>query len=541
MVDSPVVAFLRAFAAALEGQPDGVDRAVRALADCWDSGQRSLAFEVRFTGFFRRGELVGGVEPALLRAAQRCILARIDRLGFSPEAERADLDALVRALLDAPATVQVRLESGRPRGIFVGFADGRIYRPAADAVAGPEPPSPAEATPMPAPDSEGEAVDWAAFQLVEDPSAPPSVGTPQTAESAPTASGGESTDEWYGLFRSTTARVDTPIEDGLARCENIAQYGDLWQRWVETVQRATATGDTRRVVDLLRLAHSELQRPDRRRPFQELASHAIRTVMDEATLRHWVAWAVDDPSWRPHLWEVLPFASETALPVVERLFGALAEPSERAALVAAVARAPQLETRLLERIASEAYGPRARLWVEALAGAEVPPPLRQRWLETLARHAEPSVRAAVAQAASAVGGRTAVRLLVEFLGDRERLVRREAIAALGRLGEPAAIPFLARLAGDDSDDALQLEAIAALGASRLPEAVSPLRQLLERRARFGVGGRRHQRRRAAALEALARLPFAPAREAVAAVAASRDDLAPLAARLLAAAQDTSRT
>lgn len=524
--DDTLANVVRSLARAIAGEPRAIAALAEGLAAWWAQGHKSLALRVRFTGFFWRDELVGGADPLLVRAAQQCILARIDRLGVRPSAGDPDLEALVRAIR-AGSDARTALERDRPRGIYAGFADGTVYRPP------DERPGPAAAATDTA---DEEARDWTAFEFVDNPWLSGPLAAPSASEPSSTPTPNDEQDEWYGLFRSATAPVQVPLERGLVECDNIAQYNDLWLAWVAEVQQATAAGDAPRVAELLQLARSELTRSDRRRPFLEIAAHALRTVLDEVTLRQWTAWAVENPPWRRLIADLFPFAGDAAVPALERLLGTLPDAGDRAVMVAAAMQAPHLEARLLERVSSDTYGARARLWVEALMHVEVPLAVRQRWLETLARHAEPAVRAAVAQAAHILGARSALRLLVDLVGDRERLVRREALDALGRLRDPAAVPFLARVASEDPDEEVQLAAIAALGATQLPDAIAPLRSLLERRARLSFGARRQQRRRAAALEALARLRLPAARAIVEALAASSDELAPLAARLQRAAE-----
>ena len=74
MADAPAAArFVRALAAAVLREGDAAAHAAEARAALDDvfAGQKSLVLDVQFTGFAQKGTLVGGVDPVLLRAADR--------------------------------------------------------------------------------------------------------------------------------------------------------------------------------------------------------------------------------------------------------------------------------------------------------------------------------------------------------------------------------------------------------------------------------------------------------------------------------------
>jgi cellulose synthase operon protein C len=70
--------------------------------------------------------------------------------------------------------------------------------------------------------------------------------------------------------------------------------------------------------------------------------------------------------------------------------------------------------------------------------------------------------------------------LVERLGDADRQIQREAVAALARLGDARVGPALLRVIDGGSDD-LRLAAVDAVGALKLAVAVEPLTPLARRR------------------------------------------------------------
>jgi HEAT repeat protein len=175
---------------------------------------------------------------------------------------------------------------------------------------------------------------------------------------------------------------------------------------------------------------------------------------------------------------------------------------------------------------------RTRIMLELAALPDVDPELAVRWLAEGATHPDAAVRADVARHAAVVGGRGALRVLLDLLGDRDPQIRRGAVQSLGTLGDAAAVPFLARLLNDD-DEELQAAAAGALGRIGSGEAVPALLGVVNRRAGL-FGGKKLQRVKSAALAALARIPTAGAREVLASAAAGKDaDLATEARRLLA--------
>jgi len=90
--------------------------------------------------------------------------------------------------------------------------------------------------------------------------------------------------------------------------------------------------------------------------------------------------------------------------------------------------------------------------IRTLAAACAEPSARQAFLGALASHPRIKSRAAIADEAHRCGA-TAIDALINAMEqDRSALVRRQAAAALGRIGEPRARPALAKAArGEDAN------------------------------------------------------------------------------------------
>jgi cyclophilin family peptidyl-prolyl cis-trans isomerase/HEAT repeat protein len=96
--------------------------------------------------------------------------------------------------------------------------------------------------------------------------------------------------------------------------------------------------------------------------------------------------------------------------------------------------------------------------------------------------AEPEVRRRAALAAGRIRGEGARELLLSALADSAPQVRAEAAFALGLLGDtarPVVEALSARAMDDREDDAVRVEALAALGKLTAPGALAPIQALLE--------------------------------------------------------------
>jgi hypothetical protein len=130
-------------------------------------------------------------------------------------------------------------------------------------------------------------------------------------------------------------------------------------------------------------------------------------------------------------------------------------------------------------------------WLSSLTPASLPAPpgdrLARAALASLAQHASPAAARPLVQLArsattpqlrSRAIGLLAVRpaaealpTLSEAVDDADRQVRRQAIAALGRLGGGAGVPRLMDLARTHKDQEVRRQAMQSLGASRDPRAM----------------------------------------------------------------------
>jgi hypothetical protein len=202
----------------------------------------------------------------------------------------------------------------------------------------------------------------------------------------------------------------------------------------------------------------------------------------------------------------------------------------RRAVLARLVAAPEMADRLGTHAAEDPAPGKARALLELAREAGVDPEVARRWAGEIAAHRDPVARVEAARAVAALGGRGAVRTLVDLLADPERVVRREAVAGLGTLGDPSAVTFLARVLGD-GDEELQVAAAGALGRIATPDALPPLLALVQKRSLLSL--RRATKPRMAALQAISRIGTPAALEALQSVAGGRDDLAEEARRLLA--------
>ncbi|HEU0051838.1 MAG TPA: hypothetical protein VFQ39_01630, partial [Longimicrobium sp.] len=128
--------FLRllAMAALRDGEPAILaPRAAEALREVWVK-RKSLVLDVQFTGFASKGQLVGGVDPVLLRAAGHLITLRVTRIGFTPDAGEDDLAPLFEAVGKTsaelgPDGIVPLIRRAAPRGIYLSTSTGGVYRP----------------------------------------------------------------------------------------------------------------------------------------------------------------------------------------------------------------------------------------------------------------------------------------------------------------------------------------------------------------------------------------------------------------------------
>ena len=133
--------FVRALAALVSRDGDASARAAEAHAALREvlASQKSLVLDVQFTGFSQKGQLVGGVDPLVLRAAGHLITLRLNRVGFTPDASAADLEAFgghrlsrVHGELGQGGAIGA-LAQAQPHGLYASTGAGEVYKPPARA------------------------------------------------------------------------------------------------------------------------------------------------------------------------------------------------------------------------------------------------------------------------------------------------------------------------------------------------------------------------------------------------------------------------
>lgn len=556
MADDAAARFVHALAAALlgDGAPDA--RAAEAHAALREvlRERKSLVLEVQFTGFAEKGQLVGGVDPVLLRAAGHLIMLRVTRVGFTAEAGPGDLAAFIRAATTPAAElgeggVLAAVAAAAPHGVYVGNSAGQGYRPPPRPAApeeappaAPEPAPPGEAPPPPAPGwvDEEEETELAEFEIL-DPvqllatlpaeAAPP----PVAASPEPPRREGEEppSSDMYHYFRAAEASEAGPeaLPRLLAEADTMARFDELADAAARSALGLLRADAYAQAVALLDALVREGERPDRTRFFRESAVQALRRAATPDVLHRLIERLPFAGADRDRILRVFAFLGGDALLMLEAYLYRSADAELRGAVFALLLSTPGMAERLGAHAAEDPSPAKARTLLELARGPGVDPELARRWAGEVAGHRDPVARVEAARSVAALGGRGAVRALVDLLADPERVVRREAVAGLGALGEAAAVPFLARVLAEGGDEELQVAAAAALGRLGSADALPPLLAVVQKRSLLSL--RRATRPRLAALQAIARIEGPAAREALQTVAAGRDDLADEARRLLA--------
>jgi HEAT repeat protein len=585
---APGSELLRALAAAAlrEGDPAALAaRAESALATVFQR-QKSLVLEVQFTGFLFKGKPVGRVDPTLLRAAGQLIVAHVHRIGFTPDATAADLRDLFEGLAKpaaqlGPGGVMGWVQRRKPRGIYLSTTGGEVYRPAPaekDAAAASPvaaPPQTQQATtvdqPAAAPEEavqvaasapstsavaagqgggggtvfaaggfmlfdEADAVELSDFELLlEDLPAlgPPSLGPRPQAKLGP---GGEAgANEMFHFFRAVSAEdADEEVERipaMLAETDNPTRFDELAQAAVKAALRMLRSGQSATALELLDALVREAERPGRTRIFRDAAVQALRRAGAGETLQQLGELLQQGGADRARILRFLGFVGGDAVALLETMLFRAGDPELRAAIFRQLLPLEGMAGRIAARAMGDPSPTRTRVILELAALPDVDGDVALRWLADAAAHPDPAVRIDVARHAGALGGRGGLRILLDLLNnDRDLLVKKAAITALGTLGDTAAVPFLTRMVGA-GDEEVQLAAIGALGRIGSGEALPALLGLVQKRAIFG--SRKLSRPRAAAIAAIARLPTVAAREAIQSLAAGRDsELAAEARRVL---------
>ena len=548
--------FARALAALVLRDGEAAARAgeARAALDEVFAGQKSLVLDVQFTGFSQKGQLVGGVDPLLLRAAGHLITLRLNRIGFTPEARAADLVDLGRILSRGAAELGKggavgALAAAQVRGVYAGTAAGEVYRPparasapAAEAAASAGDALPATPGPAAAWDEPVEATELAEFEFVEPPelAGPSPGGAGQASGASIPGRAGEvagreepAGSDLYHFFR--TADGGDAQAESLPRLLRDASTVTRFDELAESAARAAVSllkaDEVGRAVELLDALVREAERPDRTRFFREGALQALRRVGTADAMHRLLDRLPYAGADRERILRFFVFMGGDALLQLEGLLYRAADPDFRAAVFRTLLAVEGLAEKLIARAIQDPNPVRTRILLELASGAGTDREIARRWAGEAAAHRDPSVRVEAARTAAALGGRGAMRVLVDLLNDPERLVRREAVQGLGTLGEGAAVPFLARVLGE-ADEELQSAAAGALGRIGSAEALPTLLAVVNKRSLLPL--RRASRPRLAALQAIARIDTPAAREAITSISQGRDELAEEARRLLAA-------
>jgi HEAT repeat protein len=173
----------------------------------------------------------------------------------------------------------------------------------------------------------------------------------------------------------------------------------------------------------------------------------------------------------------------SALPFAGDLYETSVDPDLRARAEAFFARMGRRDPARLAALANPRRPALARAVISALAGQEDRRVLP--FLTAIAGHPDASVRRAVLQFARSFPGPEARRTLAAFLGDPDRALCLQAVLALQADADPDAVPALLRIASPTSfrdRDAQEIAAIlAALGATKAPEAFDFLQELVARK------------------------------------------------------------
>ncbi|HEV2148866.1 MAG TPA: HEAT repeat domain-containing protein [Longimicrobiaceae bacterium] len=550
----PEVRFVRALAAGILREGEGAAIAGSAALRDFLASEKSLVLEVQFTGFTRRGEQVGGVHPLLLRAAAQLIVLRVNRVGFTPEAEESDLRALFDALSRPAAEMPPRgvvevLAAAAPRGVFLSTSSGEVYRP--ERHAPPEPPAaaaPGESAPAPAETpsyssaldfvSGDSVVDLAEFEIVEtrgDPVPAGGAGDP-TPAAPPTAEHEEPpADDLYHFFRAAGAgRGDAAeaddLADSLRRSTAVMGFDGVVQSAVAAVPRLMDTGEEMRALALVEALAEEARRPDRSRVFRDSAEQGLRRAATDPVLNRLAELLERGGEVRERVLRTFLAVGGGAFPILETVAVRTGDAGLREAVFRAMLERDPTGARILDRAMSEPAA-RARAVLELAALPGVDATLTQRWLERAAKHPDATVRADVARHAARLDGRGGLRILLDLLGDADESVRRAAVRRLGERADPAAVPFLTRILNESGDEDLQLDVVAALGSIGSAEALPALTGILQKRQLFA--GKRLQRLKVAAVAAVGRIPLPAARDVLASLASGKDaELATEAKRAL---------
>jgi hypothetical protein len=433
-------------------------------------------------------------------------------------------------------------------------SEGEVEEPAAPSeplpAASPDLESVREETPAPAPepaaphastpsafgfDEVEEGMAFTDFEVLEAfPEAGPAVSGPSTGMPGDGGSGVGSGD-MYHFFRASHGQVDPEAAELprlLATADSLSQFDEVAQGCARAAARLVSTDQHAAALDVLEALMTEAERPDRTRVFREGAVQALRRAGTEQTLHGFVDYIQQNGTDRDRVVRLFLFLGGDTVALLDGLLFRTVDPELRTVLFRRLAAGEGGSQRLLARTMTDPAPGRTRAMLELAATCGLDGDLALRWVADAATHADSTVRMDAARHAAALGGRGGLRVLVDLLSDADRLVKRAAINGLGTLGDAAAVPFLARVLNDTSDEDVQMAIIVALGKIGSHEALPTLVNVVNKRQLFS--GRKLVRVKIAALTAISRLPGASAREVLTGIAGGKDgELAPEARRLLA--------
>jgi HEAT repeat protein len=355
------------------------------------------------------------------------------------------------------------------------------------------------------------------------PGAPPAVGVPGPGGEALDASATSQTLAGPGAaIPSLGPGQDQTVEALIQRLEREGEAGHLAEYELVASRLVAAAGNaarSNRLGDLLAVLrvfvrHRQAEGP-LAPPLRECAAQSVEAAASGEALAYLVnQWETPEGAMEPDLTPVLLALGGR---VVSLLLDRLATQEEAEKRGRGLASVAQFGEAALPGIA-EAMKKADRDLASELAAClgQIGGEGSVTLLARLSRHEEATVRAQAVRGLGRVGGPSAHRLLVQALRDSDQAVLELAIGYLGASRVRQALPALQRLAEQPAlsgtSFAVRKAAVAALGAVGDPAAVPVLAGLLHTRTWFRRGAG-DELRRAAAL-ALLTLATPEAREAL---------------------------
>jgi len=390
---------------------------------------------------------------------------------------------------------------------------------------------------------EADATDLSEFELLDDPSELEVAPAPEKMATGPTsaglsASGGEAVagNAMFHFFRTAQADGGEEMEripELLREAENPTRFDDVAQAATRAAASQIRAGHYVHALELLSALVTEAERPDRGRVFRDLAQQALRRAASAETLHRLGEMLQHGSAERERILHFFTFMGGEAVQQLETILFRTPDPELRIAIFRRLIKVEGMSGRLAARAMTDPSPARTRMILELAVLPGVDGDVALRWLGEAAAHPDATVRLDVARLVAVVGGRGGLRILLDLLNnDRDPLVKRAAIQALGTLGDAAAVPFLSRVVADGDEEA-QLAAVSALARIGSGEALPALLGVVNRRGAL-LGLKKASRVKLAAVGAIARISTPAAREAITALAAGKDaEVAAEAQRALA--------